>query len=474
MKRRVFLKSLAAGAVGLIASRQDVMADLKGKEGSKPNLLIYLSDDHSLRDCSTYGALDIPTPHMGELAGSGMKFTQAFIASPSCAPSRAALLTGLMPARNGAEANHSRPRADIKKLPVYLQELGYEVAAFGKVAHGGQHAGYGFDYTNPGKTVSQLRTSVAGYLEQRHSDKPLCLFVGTSNPHVGWPEETSFKPDKMILPPTFVDTPETRKYRTMYCEEVKELDELLGDLRGLAKKHLGRDTLFIYTSDHGAQWPFGKWNLYDDGIRTPFIAEWPGMVKSGSTTDAMVSWIDILPTLVEVAGGTPPADIDGRSFLGVLKGEKDKHRDRIFATHSGDGNKNIYPIRAIRTSGWKYIINLHPEYAYTTHIDLVLALHSCAYWTTWVEKAKTDPKAKEIVDRYYKRPKEELYYLKNDPHEQSNLASNPEHTEVLQKLRQQLACWMKEQGDKETVFNEPYLFDQPETWQLGKFKALKR
>src|SRR5262245_45662953 len=114
------------------------VADEKPKPLAKPNLVVFLSDDHGYLDSSVYGAADVRTPNMARLAKAGVTFTHMFVASPSCAPSRAALLTGLMPARNGAEANHSKPRAEVKKLPAYLQALGYEVAAFGKVAHYGQ------------------------------------------------------------------------------------------------------------------------------------------------------------------------------------------------------------------------------------------------------------------------------------------------------------------------------------------------
>lgn len=469
MNRRTFLRNIAMGTVGLIASQYLESAS----EENRPNFLIYLSDDHSLLDCSTYGAKDIPTLFMDQLARDGILFNRAFIASPACAPSRAALLTGLMPARNGAEANHTYPRSDIKKLPAYLQELGYEVAAFGKVAHGNAEK-YGFDHIDRARSVGDLKKTVLSYLKQRKSNKPLCLFVGTSNPHVPWPEETTFKPEELVLPPTHVDTPDTRKYRAMYYQEVKDLDGLLGDLRELADKHLGKNTMIIYTSDHGAQWPFGKWNLYDAGIRTPFIAAWPGVIEPGTTTDAMVSWIDILPTLVELAGGESPKEIDGRSFGGVLRKEKEHHRNRIFTTHSGDGNKNIYPIRSVRTEEWKYILNLNPEYAYTTHIDLVLSPQSCAYWTSWVEKAKTNADAKTVVDRYYKKPKEELYYLPSDPYEQKNLVFNSDHSEILKRLRDELMNWMEEQGDSRKAFNKPYLLSYPESWQPGKFKKARK
>ena len=111
----------------------------------KPNLVVFICDDLGSLDIQPYGATDVRTPNMQRLASEGLKFTQAFVASPSCAPSRAALLTGLMPARNGAEPNHTRPRPEIKKLPAYLQELGYEVASFGKVAHYGHGPYYNFD-----------------------------------------------------------------------------------------------------------------------------------------------------------------------------------------------------------------------------------------------------------------------------------------------------------------------------------------
>src|ERR1051325_11124037 len=118
---------------------------ISAKTNRPPDIVIFLTDDQSQLDATPYG-LTLRTPNMQRLADAGMTFTRAFVASPSCAPSRAAMLTGLMPARNGAEPNHSKPRADIKKWPAYFQELGYEVVAFGKVAHYNHGTNYGFDY----------------------------------------------------------------------------------------------------------------------------------------------------------------------------------------------------------------------------------------------------------------------------------------------------------------------------------------
>lgn len=430
----------------------------------QPDMVIYLSDDHSQFDSSLYGAADIPTPNFEQLARDGMMFTHAFVASPSCAPSRGAMLTGRMPARNGAEANHTFPRPNVPSLVENMKALGYEVASFGKVAHG-RGGQFGFDVVKPGKSYSALRTDVAKYLASRKSDKPLCLFVGISNPHVPWPEESSFDPDEVVFPPHHIDTPATRKHRASYYEEIKEVDLLLGELREMAATHLGENVLFLHTSDHGSQWPFGKWNLYDYGTRVPFLVAMPGVVEPGTTSDAMVSWVDILPTLIDIAGGEQPKGLDGRSILPVLKGETDTHRERIFVTHSGDGNMNIYPIRCVRTREWKLIHNLHPEFAHTNHSDLLRKQGAGAYWAEWAERAKTDPEAKAIVDRYFQRPEFELYHVSQDKWELNNVIDEPEQAEWVAQLKQELAAWMEEQGDQQTVFNEPRPLAKPETWR---------
>ena len=483
--------------------------------GGPPDLLILIADDHSRRDCSVYEGGLMETPHLEALAADGMTFANAFVASPTCAPSRAALLTGLMPARNGAEENHSFPRADVLRLPTVLQSLGYEVAAFGKVAHGGRSDGYGFDVADPAKDPDPLRRNVTRFLENRTSDKPLCLFVGVSHPHVPWPEETSFDPAEITLPATFVDTPRTRVQRARYQQEVKELDAFLGELRTLAAERLRPNPLVVYTSDHGAQWPFGKFNLYDDGVRVPLIVSWPGHVEPGVTSEALVSLIDLLPTLIDLAGGEVPPGLDGRSFAdvllrpatfeeeharrhpdlplptvhvndiedpGVIVDWDDLHRAEIFTTHSGDREFNVYPMRSVRTKRWKYIRNLHPDYAFTTHIDLLVRQNSGDYWLEWVERARTDPPARELVfKRYYQRPAEELYDLEADPLEQRNLwtDSSPDaNSELIVAVRDDLSdrlnAWMKRQGDEQTVFNKPRPLNDPGRWAPGLLAKPRR
>jgi N-sulfoglucosamine sulfohydrolase len=420
----------------------------------KPNIVVILSDDHGYLDSTVYGATDVRTPNLERLAKDGVAFTHMFAPSPSCSPSRTAMLTGLMPARNGAERNHALKKAEIPSLIENLRRQGYEVAAFGKVAHykdGGNHGFDKHDGRHDPKTVEE-------YLKSRDANKPLCLFVGTHEPHVPWPDLAGYDPTKVRLPPTHIDTPETRDFRCRYYTDVTKADTYAGAMNDLSKKYLGaNNTLVIYTSDHGAQWPFGKWNLYDAGIRVPFIAVWPGVIKPGTRTDAMCSWIDLLPTLIDAAGGPVPEKIDGRSFLPVLKAKSAQHRDRIFATHTGDGEMNVYPIRCIRTREWKYILNLHPEYVHGTHIDRAKDRDGLKYFRPWEAKARTDPAAAAIVKRYRERPREELYDLTADPHELTNLAADPKHSMRLGELRKQVEEWMKNQEDQGTVFGTPRL-----------------
>jgi arylsulfatase A-like enzyme len=223
-----------------------------------------------------------------------------------------------------------------------------------------------------------------------------------------------------------------------------------------ARRFLPSGTLFVFSSDHGAQWPFGKWNLYESGVAVPLVVSWPGVVKPGRRSPAMVQWTDLLPTLLAAAGGAPPAELDGRSFLEVLRGESDSHRERIFTTHSGDGNMNVYPMRALRDGRWKFIRNLHPEFSFHTHIDLDTGrLAQRDFFSSWQQAAKSDPAADALVKRYHERPAEELYDLAADPHELRNLAGKPEHADRLTAMRRRLDEWLRDQGDAQKVYGEP-------------------
>jgi arylsulfatase A-like enzyme len=169
----------------------------------------------------------------------------------------------------------------------------------------------------------------------------------------------------------------------------------------------------------------------------------------------MINLADLLPTCIEAAGGAAPKDLDGQSFAPVLLGQKDKHREYVFGTHTGNenggpGTANHCPARTIRTMTHRYIRNLDPETTFTTHITgQKSGPHYLPHWDSWVERAKLDETAKKIVHAYQQRPSEELYDLENDPHEMETLAARPEYGPLLEDLRQKLSEWRRSQNDLE-------------------------
>ena len=179
---------------------------------------------------------------------------------------------------------------------------------------------HGFDFIEGPNQGCSETAAVAKFLAARDPAKPLCLFVGTRHPHTVWSADRTYDPAAVKIPPTHVDTAVTREERASYLTDVTKADTLLGEVRALVREKLSADTLFIYTADHGGAWPFGKWTLYDAGIRVPLIMAWPARLKPGIVSDAMVCWPDLLPTFIELAGGTVPAGIDGKSFAAILRG----------------------------------------------------------------------------------------------------------------------------------------------------------
>lgn len=426
---------------------------------SKPNIIIYLSDDLGWKDVGFNGAKVVKTPSLDELASQGMVFENAFVASPACAPSRAALLTGLMPARNGAENNHTYPKQGIEILTKKLQQNGYKIIAFGKVAHGKMNSECGWDFYH--QQPINLEKNVKQFFAENTFDSPVCLMIGDRRPHVPWTEENVYESEKVDLPPYFIDTKETREHRARYYSDITGLDKTMGEILAFTKNILGENTITIMTSDHGGQWPFGKWNLYDAGTRTPLVVKWPGKIQAGKRTSAMVSWVDILPTLLDLIHADIPVYLDGKSFAKVLTGETDELREVIFTTHTGDGIFNVYPIRSIRSKRFKYIRNQLPDHFHTNHSDLLRKDGAGAYWDSWDEAAKSDKKAAAIISKYYQRPAEEFYDLLDDPNEQNNLIGSKSLKKEIEKMSKMLDNWMIEQGDNQRLYSKPYPLNGP-------------
>ncbi len=427
-------------------------------EDTLPNLVVFLTDDMGRAESSVYGSDEVATPTMDMLAGKGMVFDEAYVASPSCCPNRYSLLTGLMPARHGAHPNHSQVKSGTEFLLPILQERGYEVASFGKVAHGRRETP-GIDFiSNPPVEMSK---NVDTWFAAREREGPVCLLVGDRRPHVAWSQESTYDPGEVTLPAYLVDTPETRSHWARYLTDITGMDEEMGRIYTIAEREFGENFLFLFTSDHGGQWARGKWNLYETGTRIPLIVTWAGQIEGGTRTNAWVSWVDMIPTLIDAAGAKVPSGIDGKSFLPVLRGQRETHRDKLFTTHTGDGVMNIFPIRSVRIGKYKFIHNLRSDAYFTNHSDRLRKDGAGAYWDSWDEAAKSDPAAAALIRSYYTREEFELFDLDADPMEYDNLARNPEYRDVMTRLQGELAAWAESQGDTLLPHRDPYLTNEP-------------
>lgn len=449
------------------------------RSSGRPNMVIFIGDDLGVDDTGPYGNKIVKTPNLDRFARESLLFSSAFAGSPTCGPSRSSLFTGLFPFRHGAHGNHSAVRENARSLVKYLQPLGYRIAIAGKL-HVGPEEIFNFERisgTNvpepgfekkPGLRYDLVMDPVDQWLSRQEQDRPFVLIVADHSPHVVWPDKSSYRPGDIDIPTVHVDTDQTRKARARYYEDITKMDANFGKLlHSLDKYALTENTMLIFTADQGPQWPFAKWSLYDDGIQVPMMIRWPDRVKPGSRTTALVSQVDLLPTFVEMAGGEAPDHIDGQSFLEVIKGKTDTHREMVFASHTGDRLMNRSPARMLRTNRYKYILNLAPENVYHTHMDKATDHDGGReYWSSWVERAQTDKDAAAILQRYHHHPAEELYDLEADPDETMNLANDGKFAAMLQNYRKKIAEWRQQQGDFETGPEE--LTSEPEAGKKKK------
>ncbi len=425
-----------------------------GGSPGKPNILILLGDDMTYTDLGCFGNDDVRTPHLDRLAGQGMRLLRCFSPAPMCAPVRMSLYTGLYPVRNGAHPNHSYVREGVRSLPQYLKPLGYRVAILGKRHYKPKEA-FPFEFLggrhhDGGKGVDLDLSKMRSYLE-RDTEKPFCLVIASNQPHRPWNrgDAAPYDADTLELPPYLVDTPKTREAMTRYYAEITYLDNQVGKaLRILEETGNAESTLVLFFSEQGSNFPHCKWTCYETGLRAAGIARFPQRVTPKSETKAMIQYVDVVPTLLEIAGGDPGKhDLDGRSFLDVLKGKDDDHRDFVFGIQTSKGiikGPRGYGIRSVRGKRFKYILNLFPD---TRFQNLVTARDPV--FASWRKAAEAGNKfARKRTKRYQKRPAVELYDLKKDPFELNNLAGDPSFKEQKTRLRSELDEWMQQQGDK--------------------------
>lgn len=409
----------------------------------KPNIVLYLADDLSWWDLGCTGNEVVQTPNVDLLAAEGISMTHMFTSSTMCSPSRSALYTGLFPHRNGCHMNHGQVKEGIQSLPHYLGPLGYHVALAGK-RHINPPAAFPFDY------ISHHPDSVSAYIQGLNGE-PFCLVFASHDPHAPH-MEGRITADDVSVPPHWLDTWEARDLLARYMNDIEAMDREFGGLAGVLKDHeLYQDAVLIFTSDHGFE-HFSKWTCYDAGLRVPCMIRWNGVLEGGSENHAMASFVDFLPTFVEMAGASVPQDIDGLSFLDVITDDLPEHRDLIFGTHTNRGiiSGKAYPIRSVQDSEFKYIRNLAHDSIFqniNTHGRTWDPEDASPTWASWLKLAEEDESVTERVRHYRQRPAEELYKLAEDPWELNNLAGDPQYASIKEALKVELEQWMKEQGD---------------------------
>lgn len=425
----------------------------------RPNVLIIMADDCTYSDLPSYGGKNAKTPNLDALAKQSLVFDRAYLCSAMCQPCRAEMYSGQYPMRNGCAWNHSASRPSTRSLPHYLGDLDYRVGLAGKV-HVSPRKAFpfervtGFDKScvrNP--TTPHAIEPVSEFMS-RDPRQPFCLVVALVEPHVPWVmgDASVYPPAKLKLPPNIADTPRTRDDFGRYLAEITYMDGQVGEiLAALETTGQSDNTIVLFTSEQGAQFPGCKWTNWDTGVHTAFMARWPEKISGGRRTEALVQYADFVPTILEACGGQVEGKpFDGSSFYHVLTGEKPHHRDYVFGMHNNIPEGPAYPIRSISNGEFHYIRNLLPDETYIEkHLMGVKGdgILNNPYWGTWIWDSTTNPATYELVKRYLHRPAEQLYRLSNDPYEMNNLAGRSKYAEIQEKLSAKLDRWMQNQGD---------------------------
>lgn len=440
----------------LLLSAIAILSHTISVSAERPNILIIMADDCTHNDLPLYGGQNARTPNIDKLAAQSLTFNRAYLSEAMCQPCRSELFTGQFPMRNGCAWNHSASRPDTKSMPHHLGALGYSVGIAGKV-HVKPADVYPFkkvDGFDPNCVNDPTRPhDLAPASAFMDADAPFCLVIALVEPHVPWVmgDPSQYPPKQLKLPPNIADTPVTRDAFSRYLAEITYMDSQVGEiLAALDATGKADNTLVLFTSEQGSQFPGCKWTNWDTGIHTGLIARLPGTIPAAQRTDAIVQYSDVLPTLLVFAGGDPSiARPDGSSFASVLRGQKNEHRDYAFGVHNNLPEGPAYPIRTITDGEFRYIRNLTPGQLYIEkHIMGVEGKSKLnnPYWQTWMFHSE-QPAIHSLIQRYMQRHAEQLYHTAKDPFEMTNLADNPNLAGTKSRLSQQLDQWLAVQGD---------------------------
>ena len=418
-----------------------------------PNFIIIIGDDVGWDAFGCTGMEEARTPAIDQLASESTMMTRFYCSVSQCAPLRAELYTGLLPKNNGVLANAKKEKRDgVKNIADHLKPLGYKVGLSGKKHFGLGTAKIdlipGFATGANGSNQVHSFDGVEKYISQaKQEGSSFCVIIGATHAHHPWDhgKESNFPTDRIQLRPHYIDTPSARQAVAKHAAEVEVLDQQVRETRELMKKmDLEKDTILIFLSEQGIAMPRGKWSPYEHGSRALCLAYWKGRILS-RTTPALAMYCDIVPTLVDFAGGEDPL-LDGKSLMGLwMEKEVKNHRKEVLIS-------NVHPFwqKAIVTDTYKLIWTGHPEREHIWGNFNSKGKFFAKPWAEWIEKAKTHATAARKVERILQPKTFELYDIVSDPYETKDLASKAKHKQRIKTLHEKLKSLMAECGESTT------------------------
>lgn len=452
-----------------------------GYSAERPNILLVLSDDHSVPHLGAYGGSNCLkyglTPNLDAFAREGMRFQRAYTAAPQCAPSRSSIFAGRSPVGLSTTRFAQPARADTPFVTDLLREHGYWVGLDGRHQHldgrnkDAPHVtetlielgvrGEAFEsrfnhfvrgVKTKGAALAKVPAMFSAALDGVPEGKPFFLYFGFNQPHRGWGEDhAGIDPAALKLPADWPDLPEVRLDYARYLAEVRDLDTGFGMImKVLAERGEADHTLVIFMGDNGEALPRGKGTLYNRGLHVPLLIRWPGRIAPGSESDSLISGTDLAPTILKAAGIKPAKGMTGLDFMPELLGQPFEGREQVF----GERGWHFGPItrsdgfdlsRSVTTKRYNFIYNVLPERSYTP-VDM--AKRNIAWEAIKVARENgTLPAVHERIYFQNPRPIFELYDLETDPFELNNLVGGDAVREVEEALRQKLDRWMVREGD---------------------------
>ena len=392
----------------------------------KPNFIFYLSDDQDQLDYSIYGNDLVESSAVEELASKGMVFNNFYTAQAICSPSRSQLLTGMYPVKNGCYANHIPVKSNISSITKYLKQAGYDVYLAGK-SHVKPNSVFNWSHYFPLKDKRYFQLNkIKDFIT--NAKKPYCIFIASTFPHGPFINDQNYTKKDVLMQPYEDYIP---NFKPSYYSNIKKDNDQLQQVLNIVDSVDNENIMFFYASDHGIS---GKWGVYEKGLRAPLVIRWPKNIKEGTRYDGLLSFVDIMPTILDIAGAEIPKDIDGKSFADVFINNNTQINKYVYGvgTKQNVRDAKIFPSRSIRDEKFKYIINFNSIEVYENNFTDNDILNQ------FIEiGAKAFPNT----------PYEELYDLSNDPYEKNNIANSKEFFSIKRKLNDELRKWMKDQND---------------------------